>query len=81
MYSYINCHRSIGHLVDWYNRYCDDGFPVIGLYTLKCAFKLVASNMAIDISGLHINYPCALNNNYTTWMHYQNLYWPTEYLI
>src|SRR5262249_54705183 len=32
-------------------------------------------------AALHITYPVALDNDYTTWNNYQNLYWPAEYLI
>ena len=80
-YSCINCQRAIPHVVDWYNRYKDDGFVVIGVHTPEYAFERVPDNVASGAAGLHITYPVALDNNYTTWNNYQNLYWPAEYLI
>ena len=80
-YSCINCQRAIPHVVDWYNRYRDDGFVVIGVHTPEYAFERVAANVASGAAALHITYPIALDNNYTTWNNYQNLYWPAEYLI
>jgi cytochrome c biogenesis protein CcdA/thiol-disulfide isomerase/thioredoxin len=80
-YSCINCQRAIGHVVDWYNRYHDDGFVVIGVHTPEYAFERVASNVASGAAALHITYPVALDNDYATWNNYQNLYWPAEYLI
>ncbi|WP_454561190.1 cytochrome c biogenesis protein CcdA [Mycobacterium haemophilum] len=80
-YSCINCQRAIGHVVDWYHRYRDDGFVVIGVHTPEYAFERVAANVASGAAALHINYPVALDNDYTTWTNYQNLYWPAEYLI
>jgi cytochrome c biogenesis protein CcdA/thiol-disulfide isomerase/thioredoxin len=80
-YSCINCQRAIGHVVDWYNRYRDDGFVVIGVHTPEYAFERVAGNVASGAAALHIAYPIALDNGYKTWNNYQNLYWPAEYLI
>jgi thiol-disulfide isomerase/thioredoxin len=80
-YSCINCQRAIGHVVDWYNRYRDDGFVVIGVHTPEYAFERVPGNVASGAAALHITYPIALDNDYKTWNNYQNLYWPAEYLI
>jgi cytochrome c biogenesis protein CcdA/thiol-disulfide isomerase/thioredoxin len=80
-YSCINCQRAIPQVVDWYNRYRDDGFVVIGVHTPEYAFERVPDNVASGAAALHIAYPIALDNDYTTWNNYQNLYWPAEYLI
>ncbi len=80
-YSCINCQRAIPHVVDWYNRYKDDGFVAIGVHTPEYAFERVPGNVASGAAALHIAYPVALDNDYTTWNNYQNLYWPAEYLI
>jgi cytochrome c biogenesis protein CcdA/thiol-disulfide isomerase/thioredoxin len=80
-YSCINCQRAIGHVVDWYNRYHDDGFVVIGVHTPEYAFERVAGNVASGAAALHVTYPIALDNDYATWNSYLNLYWPAEYLI
>ncbi|MBW0015652.1 cytochrome c biogenesis protein DipZ [Mycobacterium sp.] len=80
-YSCINCQRAIGHVVDWYHSYHDDGFVVIGVHTPEYAFEHVAGNVASGAAALHIAYPVALDNEYATWNSYQNLYWPAEYLI
>ena len=80
-YSCINCQRAIPHVIDWYNRYHDAGFVVIGVHTPEYAFERVPANVASGAAALHITYPVALDNDYTTWNNYQNLYWPAEYLI
>ena len=80
-YSCINCQRAIPHVVDWYNRYRDDGFVVIGVHTPEYAFERVPGNVASGAAALHIDYPIAVDNDYKTWNNYQNLYWPAEYLI
>ncbi|SPM33085.1 DipZ protein [Mycobacterium rhizamassiliense] len=80
-YSCINCQRSIPHLVDWYNRYRDNGLVVVGVHAPEYAFERVAGNVASGAAGLHMDYPIALDNDYATWNNYHNLYWPAEYLI
>ncbi|MGD1240407.1 cytochrome c biogenesis protein CcdA [Mycobacterium seoulense] len=80
-YSCINCQRAIAHVIDWYNRYHDAGLVVIGVHTPEYAFERVPANVAGGAAALHITYPIALDNDYTTWNNYQNLYWPAEYLI
>lgn len=80
-YSCINCQRAIPHVVDWYNRYRDSGFVVVGVHTPEYAFERVLSNVASGAAGLHIDYPIALDNDYATWNNFSNLYWPAEYLI
>src|ERR1700761_5984212 len=75
-YSCINCQRAIPHLVDWYDRYRNDGFVVIGVHTPEFAFERVPANVASGAAALHIPYPIALDNAYATWNSYQNLYWP-----
>lgn len=80
-YSCINCQRAIPHVIEWYNRYRDSGFLVIGVHTPEYAFERVPANVASGAADLHISYPIALDNDYATWNNYQNLYWPAEYLI
>lgn len=80
-YSCINCQRAIPHVVEWYDRYRDAGFVVIGVHTPEYAFERVPANVASGAAALHISYPVALDNDYATWNSYQNLYWPAEYLI
>ena len=80
-YSCINCQRAIPHVIDWYNRYHDHDFAVIGVHTPEYAFERVPANVASGAAALHIPYPIALDNAYATWNSYQNLYWPAEYLI
>lgn len=80
-YSCINCQRAIPHVIDWYNRYRDNGLLVIGVHTPEYAFERVPANVASGAADLHITYPIALDNDYATWNNFHNLYWPAEYLI
>jgi len=80
-YSCINCQRAITHVEAWYSAYQSDGFVVIGVHTPEYAFEHVPSNVAAGAKRLHITYPIAIDNNYTTWNNFGNEAWPADYLI
>ena len=80
-YSCINCQRAITHVEAWYSNYKAAGLVVIGVHTPEYAFEHVASNVVAGAQRLHITYPVALDNNYTTWNNFGNDSWPAEYLI
>lgn len=80
-YSCINCQRAIPHLNAWYKAYKNDGLEVIGVHSPEYAFEHVPSNVAAGAKRLHISYPIALDNNFTTWNNFGNDSWPATYLI
>jgi cytochrome c biogenesis protein CcdA/thiol-disulfide isomerase/thioredoxin len=80
-YSCINCQRTLPYVIDWYTRYRNAGFEVIGVHTPELAFERVRGNVAARAAELGVTYPVALDNNYSTWNAYHNRYWPAEYLI
>ncbi|KIF74512.1 thiol:disulfide interchange protein [Streptomyces sp. 150FB] len=80
-YSCINCQRAIPHVGAWYSAYKSDGFEVIGVHTPEYAFEHVPANVAAGAKRLHVTYPVALDNKYTTWNAFSNNSWPAEYLI
>ena len=80
-YSCINCQRAITHVEAWYKNYAADGLVVIGVHSPEYAFEHVASNVEAGAARLHITYPVALDNNYTTWNNFGNDSWPAEYLV
>lgn len=80
-YSCINCQRAIPHVEAWYSRYAADGLVVIGVHTPEYVFEHVASNVAAGAKRLHMTYPIALDNDYSTWNNFSNNSWPAEYLI
>jgi cytochrome c biogenesis protein CcdA/thiol-disulfide isomerase/thioredoxin len=80
-YSCINCQRAIPHVEGWYKAYHDDGFEAIGVHTPEYAFEKVTGNVEKGAADVGITYPIALDNQYSTWTNYRNMYWPAEYLI
>jgi cytochrome c biogenesis protein CcdA/thiol-disulfide isomerase/thioredoxin len=80
-YSCINCQRAIPHVEAWYRAYQSAGLQVVGVQTPEYAFERDPSDVAAGARRLHITYPIAVDDDYTTWNAFQNDAWPAEYLI
>jgi len=80
-YSCINCVRTLPYLTDWYDKYADDGFVIIGVHTPEFAFEEYPENVQDAVERFDIEYPVAQDNEYQTWRAYNNRYWPAKYFI
>ncbi len=80
-YSCINCIRTIPYLNTWYNAYGNNGLVIIGVSTPEFEFEHNLTNVENAVKKFGIEYPVALDNNYSTWDAYGNEYWPADYLI
>ncbi len=80
-YSCINCLRTLPYLNNWYEKYKDEGLVIIGVHTPEFQFEQNYDNVQAAVQKFGIKYPVVLDNNYSTWTAYGNLYWPHDYLI
>jgi cytochrome c biogenesis protein CcdA/thiol-disulfide isomerase/thioredoxin len=80
-YTCINCIRTLPYLKNWYEKYKDDGFVLIGVHTPEFEFEKDSENVAEAITDFGIKYPVMQDNNFATWNAYANRYWPAKYLI
>lgn len=80
-YSCINCLRTLPYLKDWYAKYHDKGFEIIGVHSPEFDFEKNLNNVKQAVVRLGIKYPVALDNQFVTWQNYNNQYWPAHYLI
>lgn len=80
-YSCINCIRTLPYLEEWYSKYKDEGFVIIGVHTPEFEFEKDKENVERAAKQLGVKYPIALDNQYATWNAYHNNYWPAHYLI
>lgn len=80
-YSCINCQRTLPYVEAWNKAYAAAGLQVIGVHTPEFAFEKVPGNVAEAAAKLGVEYPIALDSAASTWKHYNNRYWPAEYLI
>jgi thiol-disulfide isomerase/thioredoxin len=80
-YSCINCVRTLPYLKKWYEAYKDKGFVIVGVHTPEFEFEKNKNNVQDAVNRFGITYPVGLDNNYKTWLNYNNHYWPAHYLI
>jgi len=80
-YSCINCIRTLPHLKELYDKYHDQDFIIIGIHTPEFEFEKNLENVKNAVKRFDIKYPVALDNDYKTWISYDNHYWPAHYLI
>ncbi len=77
----INCQHVMPHLKDWYARYKDQGFVLIGNHFPEFSFEADLNNLKKAVAANDIQYPVAQDNDGETWDAYHNMYWPSLYLI
>ncbi|HSW70296.1 MAG TPA: cytochrome c biogenesis protein DipZ [Gammaproteobacteria bacterium] len=80
-YSCINCIRTLPYLKNWYSKYHDKGFEIIGVHSPEFDFEKDFNNVKNAVKEQGITYPVALDNNFLTWKNFDNHYWPAHYLI
>lgn len=80
-YDCINCVRALPHVNEWYKKYKDEGFVVVGVHTPEFAFEKERGNVEKALAALGVEFPVVLDNDYATWNAYNNTMWPHEYLI
>ncbi|MFM2085524.1 MAG: hypothetical protein RLZZ237_393 [Pseudomonadota bacterium] len=80
-YSCINCLRSLPYVKAWAAKYHDQGLVVIGVHAPEFAFERDIGNVRKAVKDLGINYPVAIDNDYSIWRAFGNEYWPAHYFI
>ncbi len=80
-YSCINCLRSLPYVRAWADKYKDQGLVVIGVHAPEFAFEKQLPNVRQAVKDLHVDYPVAVDNDWTIWRAFNNNYWPAHYFI
>jgi hypothetical protein len=71
----------IPSLREWHETYKDQGLVVIGNHYPEFNHERDLGNLRDALQRLDIPYPVTQDNDRQTWGAYNNLYWPTLYLI
>ena len=79
-YTCINCLRTLPYLREWYRRYRDRGFVIVGVHTPEFNFSGERANVAAAAKRLGVTWPIVLDDNATIWKRYANNVWPRELL-
>ena len=79
-YSCVNCQRTLPHVREWWKKYKDESFLIIGVHTPEFEFEKNPANVEAAIKDLGVEWPVVLDNDFTNWNNFANRYWPTLYL-
>src|SRR5580698_3690338 len=61
-YTCVNCLRTLPYLREWYRRYRDDGFTIIGVHAPEFGFSGESHNVADAAKRLGVTWPVVLDN-------------------
>jgi thiol-disulfide isomerase/thioredoxin len=77
----INWLRQEPHVRAWSRAYREDGLIVIGVHTPEFAFEHEIHRVRQAAMEREIDYPVAVDNDYSVWREFDNHYWPALYFI
>ena len=79
-YSCINCIRTLPYLIEWDEKYSDDGLVIVGIHTPEFEFEKKYENVVFATEKFGIKYPVIQDNEKEIWNDFQNRYWPRKYI-
>jgi thiol-disulfide isomerase/thioredoxin len=77
----INWLRQEPYVRAWSQAYRDDGLVVIGVHTPEFSFEHQIEEVRRATTERGIDYPVAVDNEYSIWSAFDNNYWPALYFI
>jgi thiol-disulfide isomerase/thioredoxin len=76
----INCQRTFPSMVAWQRQYAQRGLKIVGIHTPEFPYEREISNIRQAMQKYDITYSVAVDNQFKTWMAYQNRFWPHLFL-
>jgi len=76
-----NCRNVEPYVKQWYKKYIDHGFIVMGVHSPEFSHEREVENVKHYIKEHDLHFPVPIDNDFSTWNRYGNRYWPAMYLI
>jgi thiol-disulfide isomerase/thioredoxin len=80
-YTCINWLRQLPYVRAWADKYKDQGLVVIGVHTPEFAFEQNVDSVRRAATDMRVDYPVAIDSDYTIWRAFDNKYWPALYFV
>ncbi len=77
----INCINTLPYVKRWDATYRAKGLVIVGVHSPEFAHEHAAPYVRDAIARQGITYPVVMDNEFKIWNAFQNVYWPTLYLI
>jgi thiol-disulfide isomerase/thioredoxin len=79
-YTCINWLRTLSYVRAWSEKYEERGLVVIGVHTPEFPFERDVENVREAAEEMRVEYPIALDSDYSVWRAFRNRYWPAVYI-
>lgn len=76
-----NCRNVEPYVKTWHDKYKGFGLVIIGVHSPEFGYERVIKNVRKYVHDHDIRYAVAIDNDFATWNHYKNRFWPAMYLI
>ncbi len=80
-YTCINWLRQLPYVRAWAEKYKNQGLVVIGVHTPEFEFEKNIDNVRRAAKDIRVDFPIAIDNNYSIWRALKNQYWPALYFV
>lgn len=77
----INWIRTLPYVRAWSEKYRTDGLVVIGVHTPEFAVERDLDSIRRAAEDMRIDFPIAVDSDYSIWRAFGNQYWPALYFI
>ena len=71
----------IPDLKKWHAKYYDQGFVIVAVHAPEFSYERSEQYVRESVAKLGIRYAVVMDNNFKIWRAYNNVYWPTVYLV
>jgi len=79
-YTCINWLRTLPYVRAWSRKY-RQGLVVIGVHTPEFPFEKNVDNVRRAVQQMNVEYPVAIDSEYSIWRAFGNQYWPALYFL
>lgn len=76
-----NCRNVMPALKRWDAAYRGKGLVIVGVHAPEFAQERSQDYVRTSIAKLGLKYPVVMDNGFKIWRSYNNVYWPTIYLV
>ncbi|WP_081619946.1 redoxin family protein [Rhizobium sp. 2MFCol3.1] len=76
-----DCVSALPTIKSWAEAYKKDGLVVVGVHSPEFAFEKKRSSLEQAVSRYGVDYPVAIDNDFSVWKAFENVYWPEQYVI
>jgi thiol-disulfide isomerase/thioredoxin len=80
-YTCINWRRTAPYLRAWVDRYGKYGLVLIGVHSPEFAFEHDLVNVRQEVKDIRVDYPVAVDSDFSIWRAFGNEYWPALYVF